>query len=85
QGKVHSTLHSPIDHANKSGEDSLAINIPLEAKNAAGAIGTGKVTLIIEDDAPIAKDIFHMTESETKQGANVQLMLDVSGSMGRDA
>ncbi|ENP0855030.1 VWA domain-containing protein [Vibrio vulnificus] len=85
QGKVHSTLHSPIDHANKSGEDSLAINIPLEAKNAAGAIGTGKVTLVIEDDAPIAKDIFHMTESETKQGANVQLMLDVSGSMGRDA
>ncbi|QKU80949.1 Ig-like domain-containing protein [Vibrio cholerae] len=85
QGKVHSTLHSPIDHANKSGEDSLAINIPLEAKNAAGAIGTGKVTLIIEDDAPIAKDVFHMTESETKQGANVQLMLDVSGSMGRDA
>ncbi|EGR7975392.1 VWA domain-containing protein [Vibrio vulnificus] len=85
QGKVHSTLHSPIDHANKSGEDSLTINIPLEAKNAAGAIGTGKVTLIIEDDAPIAKDIFHMTESETKQGANVQLMLDVSGSMGRDA
>ncbi|MEW4541234.1 VWA domain-containing protein, partial [Vibrio cholerae] len=85
QGKVHSTLHSPIDHANKSGEDSLVINIPLEAKNAAGAIGTGKVTLIIEDDAPIAKDIFHMTESETKQGANVQLMLDVSGSMGRDA
>ncbi|WWM74136.1 Ig-like domain-containing protein [Vibrio cholerae] len=85
QGKVHSTLHSPIDHANKSGEDSLTINIPLEAKNAAGAIGTGKVTLVIEDDAPIAKDIFHMTESETKQGANVQLMLDVSGSMGRDA
>ncbi|RGP82405.1 hcalcium-binding protein [Vibrio cholerae] len=84
QGKVHSTLHSPIDHANKSGEDSLAINIPLEAKNAKGAIGTGKVTLVIEDDAPIAKDIFHMTESETKQGANVQLILDVSSSMGQD-
>ncbi|EGQ7694611.1 VWA domain-containing protein [Vibrio vulnificus] len=84
-GNVNSTLHAPIDHPNKSGEDSLAINIPLEAKNAAGAIGTGKVTLVIEDDAPIAKDIFHMTESETKQGANVQLMLDVSGSMGRDA
>ncbi|ENM3811260.1 VWA domain-containing protein, partial [Vibrio cholerae] len=84
QGKVHSTLHSPIDHANKSGEDSLAINIPLEAKNAKGAIGTGKVTLVIEDDAPIAKDIFHMTESETKQGANVQLILDVSSSMKQD-
>ncbi|HFQ5046090.1 TPA: VWA domain-containing protein, partial [Vibrio vulnificus] len=84
-GNVNSTLHAPIDHPNKSGEDSLAINIPLGAKNAAGAIGTGKVTLVIEDDAPIAKDIFHMTESETKQGANVQLMLDVSGSMGRDA
>ncbi|MGL4830871.1 MAG: VWA domain-containing protein, partial [Vibrio sp.] len=85
QGKVNSTLHAPIDHANKAGEDSLAINIPLQAENAVGSIGTGKITLVIEDDTPIAKEIFHVTESETKQGANVQLMLDVSGSMGRDA
>ncbi|HFG1590620.1 TPA: Ig-like domain-containing protein, partial [Vibrio cholerae] len=85
QGKVHSTLHSPIDHTNKSGEDSLAINIPLEAKNAAGAIGTGKVTLVIEDDAPVAKEVFHVAESEVKQGANVQLILDISGSMAYDA
>ncbi|MBN8088060.1 VWA domain-containing protein [Vibrio vulnificus] len=84
-GNVNSTLYAPIDHANKVGEDSLVINIPLEAKNAAGAIGTGKVTVVIEDDAPVAKEVFHMTESETKQGANVQLMLDVSRSMGRDA
>ncbi|GHX79320.1 RTX toxins binding protein [Vibrio cholerae] len=85
QGKVHSTLHSPIDHTNKSGEDSLAINIPLEAKNAAGAIGTGKVTLVIEDDAPVAKEVLHVAESEVKQGANVQLILDISGSMAYDA
>ncbi|NOE85233.1 type I secretion C-terminal target domain-containing protein [Vibrio cholerae] len=85
QGKVHSTLHSPIDHTNKSGEDRLAINIPLEAKNAAGAIGTGKVTLVIEDDAPVAKEVFHVAESEVKQGANVQLILDISGSMAYDA
>nr|WP_242507186.1 VWA domain-containing protein [Vibrio vulnificus] len=84
-GNVNSTLYAPIDHANNVGEDSLVINIPLEAKNAAGAIGTGKVTVVIEDDAPVAKEVFHMTESETKQGANVQLMLDVSRSMGRDA
>ncbi|MGL0929066.1 VWA domain-containing protein, partial [Vibrio vulnificus] len=81
-GNVNSTLHAPIDHPNKSGEDSLAINIPLEAKNAAGAIGTGKVTVVIEDDAPVAKEVFHVAESELKQGANVQLILDVSGSMG---
>lgn len=85
QGKVHSTLHSPIDHTNKSGEDSLAINIPLEAKNAAGAIGTGKVTVVIEDDAPVAKEVFHVAESELKQGANVQLILDISGSMDTSA
>ncbi|EOX3427581.1 VCBS domain-containing protein [Vibrio cholerae] len=85
QGNVSSTLHAPVDHANKSGEDTLTINIPLEAKNAAGAIGTGKVTLVIEDDAPVAKEIFHIAESETKQGANVQLILDVSGSMAWDA
>ncbi|TLE35838.1 type I secretion C-terminal target domain-containing protein [Vibrio cholerae] len=85
QGNVSSTLHAPVDHANKSGEDTLTINIPLEAKNAAGAIGTGKVTLVIEDDAPVAKEIFHIAESETKQGTNVQLILDVSGSMAWDA
>lgn len=85
QGKVHSTLHSPIDHTNKSGEDSLAINIPLEAKNAAGAIGTGKVTVVIEDDAPVAQEVFHVAESELKQGANVQLILDISGSMDTSA
>ncbi|ENM5723661.1 VWA domain-containing protein, partial [Vibrio mimicus] len=85
QGKVNSTLHAPIDHADQSGEDSLAINIPLEAKNAAGAIGIGKVTLVIEDDAPVAKEVFHITESEAKQGANVQLILDVSGSMDNSA
>ncbi|WP_413083636.1 type I secretion C-terminal target domain-containing protein, partial [Vibrio paracholerae] len=85
QGNVSSTLHAPVDHANKSGEDTLTINIPLEAKNAAGAIGTGKVTLVIEDDAPVAKEVFHVAESEVKQGANVQLILDISGSMAYDA
>ncbi|MER0324206.1 immunoglobulin-like domain-containing protein [Vibrio vulnificus] len=84
-GNVNSTLHAPIDHPNKSGEDSLVINIPLVAKNAAGAIGTGKVTLVIEDDAPVAKEVFHVAESELKQGANVQLILDISGSMDTSA
>nr|WP_268878095.1 VCBS domain-containing protein [Vibrio anguillarum] len=85
QGKVNSVLHAPIDHPDKAGEDHLAIEIPLEAKNAAGAIGTGVVTLVIEDDAPLARDILHVLESETKQGANVQLILDVSGSMAWEA
>ncbi|WP_436322427.1 Calx-beta domain-containing protein [Vibrio cidicii] len=84
-GNVNSTLHAPIDHPNKAGEDSLVINIPLEAKNAAGAIGTGKVTVVIEDDAPVAKEVFHVAESELKQGANVQLILDISGSMDTSA
>ncbi|HGS4438424.1 TPA: VWA domain-containing protein, partial [Vibrio cholerae] len=84
-GNVNSTLHAPIDHLNKAGEDSLVINIPLEAKNAAGAIGTGKVTVVIEDDAPVAKEVFHVAESELKQGANVQLILDISGSMDTSA
>ncbi|MBF4276440.1 VWA domain-containing protein, partial [Vibrio anguillarum] len=85
QGKVNSVLHAPIDHPDKASEDHLAIEIPLEAKNAAGAIGTGVVTLVIEDDAPLARDILHVLESETKQGANVQLILDVSGSMAWEA
>ncbi|EHU4917174.1 VWA domain-containing protein, partial [Vibrio vulnificus] len=84
-GNVNSTLHAPIDHPNKAGEDSLVINIPLEAKNAAGAIGTGKVTVVIEDDAPVAKEVFHVAESELKQGANVQLILDTSSSMDEPA
>ncbi|CAM3166028.1 VWA domain-containing protein [Vibrio ordalii] len=85
QGKVNSVLHAPIDHPDKAGEDHLAIEIPLEAENAAGAIGTGVVTLVIEDDAPLARDILHVLESETRQGANVQLILDVSGSMAWEA
>nr|WP_158129027.1 VCBS domain-containing protein [Vibrio cholerae] len=84
-GNVNSTLHAPIDHPNKAGEDSLVINIPLEAKNAAGAIGTGKVTVVIEDDAPVAKEVFHVAEPELRQGANVQLILDISGSMDTSA
>ncbi|MEX0337257.1 VWA domain-containing protein, partial [Vibrio tubiashii] len=81
-GNVSSVLSAPIDHPNSNGEDSIAIDIPLIAENSLGLTSNGKATIIIEDDSPEASRVHHDVVAETKAGANVQLILDVSGSMG---
>ncbi|WP_275664518.1 VWA domain-containing protein [Vibrio tubiashii] len=84
-GNVSSVLSAPIDHPNSNGEDTIAIDIPLIAENSLGLTSNGKATIVIEDDSPEASRIHHDVVAETKVGANVQLVLDVSGSMTTDA
>ena len=81
-GNVSSVLSAPIDHPNSNGEDTIAIDIPLVAENSLGLTSNGKATIVIEDDSPEASRVHHDVVAETKAGANVQLILDVSGSMG---
>ncbi|WP_254917497.1 VCBS domain-containing protein, partial [Vibrio sp. V05_P4A8T149] len=54
QGKVTSQLHAVFDHTNNGGEDDLVIDIPIEAQNSSGISNTSTITIVIEDDAPIA-------------------------------
>ncbi|NAX00169.1 tandem-95 repeat protein [Vibrio sp. V23_P3S9T160] len=54
QGKVTSQLHAVFDHTNNGGEDDLVIDIPIEAQNSSGISSTSTITIVIEDDAPIA-------------------------------
>ncbi|MCZ4309488.1 VWA domain-containing protein [Vibrio atlanticus] len=77
-------LKAPIDHPNTNGEDKLSINIPVIAKDTSGLSSSGgHITVSIEDDQPVAKYQEIDTTIDTV-GTNVQLILDVSGSMKGD-
>ncbi|EEY44181.1 VWA domain-containing protein [Vibrio mimicus] len=78
------TLLAPVDHPNHNVEDALSFNLGVTVSDGQTDT-TVNLPITIEDDAPVAKEVFHITESETKQDANVQLILDVSGSMDNSA
>ncbi|WP_049844035.1 Ig-like domain-containing protein [Vibrio sp. VPAP30] len=80
-GNVSTVLSGPIDHPNSNGEDTIGIDVPLIAENSLGLTSNGKATIVIEDDSPEASRVHHDVVAETKVGANVQLVLDISGSM----
>ncbi|WCP68436.1 VCBS domain-containing protein [Vibrio tubiashii] len=84
-GTYNIKLLGQIDHPNTNGEDSLSIDLPVIAKDASGLSSSGKITLSVEDDSPEASRVHHDVAAETKVGANVQLILDVSGSMKWDS
>ncbi len=46
---------------------------------------TGSISLVIDDDVPLAQAIINDLQPSAKAGANVQLILDVSGSMAWDS
>ena len=81
-GKVSVELKAPIDHPDQ-GKDSLNLDIPVVATDKLGLVGKGSVSILIEDDQPDAKYQEIDTTIHT-QGTNVQLILDVSGSMKGD-
>ncbi|WP_052771977.1 Calx-beta domain-containing protein [Vibrio mexicanus] len=77
-------LKASVDHPNINGEDVLSIELPVVAKD--GQANTPAVIKVaIEDDAPEASSVQETLNSTLKYGVNVQLILDVSGSMGWDA
>lgn len=63
-------------------QDELRFTVNYEVSKSGAETATGSFDLAVRDDVPVAGPIFHAVESETKVGANVQLVLDVSGSMG---
>ncbi|MGD8111839.1 VWA domain-containing protein, partial [Vibrio sp. TRT 17S01] len=84
-GQVSTQLSGGIDHSNANGEDSLTINVPINVEDQAGINASGNIAINVEDDSPVAERIHHDVDAETKVGANVQLVLDTSGSMKFDA
>ncbi|MDW2187104.1 Calx-beta domain-containing protein [Vibrio sp. 1733] len=83
-GVVSTELLGPIDHSNPSGEDTLNIEVPVLVSNARGLTNSTTVNVIVEDDSPDSASIIHDVVAETKESANVQLIMDVSGSMRTD-
>ncbi|MDF5436580.1 hypothetical protein P3705_26685, partial [Vibrio parahaemolyticus] len=83
-GMVSTELLGPIDHSNPSGEDTLNIEVPVLVSNARGLTNSTTVNVIVEDDSPDSASIIHDVVAETKESANVQLIMDVSGSMRTD-
>ncbi|HHB1592645.1 TPA: Calx-beta domain-containing protein [Vibrio campbellii] len=80
-GAISSKLLGPIDHPDTSGEDSLNIEVPVVVSNALGLTNSAIANVVIEDDSPDSTSIVHDVVAETKESANVQLIMDVSGSM----
>ncbi|WP_409012594.1 VCBS domain-containing protein, partial [Aeromonas veronii] len=85
------TLLKPLSHTVDgqstalTSQDELRFTVNYEVSKSGAETATGSFDLAVRDDVPVAGPIFHAVESETKVGANVQLILDISGSMGRDA
>ncbi|MGY3962699.1 type I secretion C-terminal target domain-containing protein [Aeromonas veronii] len=85
------TLIKPLSHLVDgqsnilSSQDELRLTVNYEVSKAGFDTIPDSFVVAVRDDVPVAGPIFHAVESETKVGANVQLILDISGSMGRDA
>ncbi|MGI9947242.1 Calx-beta domain-containing protein [Vibrio hyugaensis] len=80
-GAISAELLGPIDHSDTSGEDSLNIEVPVDVTNALGLTNSAIANVVIDDDSPDSTSIVHDVVAETKESANVQLIMDVSGSM----
>ncbi|MFQ2192046.1 type I secretion C-terminal target domain-containing protein [Aeromonas jandaei] len=85
------TLIKPLSHlvdgqsSVLSSQDELRLTVNYEVSKAGSDTASGSFDVAVRDDVPVAGPIFHAVESETKVGANVQLILDISGSMAWDA
>ncbi|MCB5461066.1 cadherin-like domain-containing protein [Vibrio lentus] len=84
-GNYSVTLNWPVDHLDSNIPlDEMSIAIGVVASNEAGT-QTGSISLTIDDDVPVAQPIINDLQPSAKAGANVQLILDVSGSMAWDS
>jgi hypothetical protein len=78
-GNYTTTLLAPIDHANNAAEDVRTIDIPITATNGVATAPT-TLTVSVEDDAPSATNTASSV-TLPNVNTNIQLILDVSGSM----
>ncbi|MFW7525376.1 tandem-95 repeat protein, partial [Vibrio ostreicida] len=77
-------LLAPVKHGRADGEDVEQFDIPVVVSDGSSS-GHSTITVGIEDDSPESQRVHHDVSSSTKVGANVQFILDVSGSMSGSA
>ncbi len=80
-GSYQVRLSGPIDHP-QAGEDNLALNIGVTARDSAVST-SGSITVNIQDDAPTAvnQQISQAVQATLGERVNVMLTLDTSGSI----
>lgn len=80
-GTYNITLSKPIDHVTGNGENVRTLTFGVSASDGVATAATGTITLNIEDDSPTA---VASTQTVTLPAinTNIELILDVSGSMG---
>ena len=82
-GKVTVDLLDKVDHPLNSIEDVVSLNIEVNVSDGVNNT-VGKVTVNIEDDAPIAADSTAIIEVKSLN-TNLMIILDTSGSMADNA
>ncbi|CAK3980498.1 hypothetical protein VCRA217O17_90001 [Vibrio crassostreae] len=84
-GNYSVSLSGPVDHLDGNTPlNEMSIDIGIVAVNNSGT-QTGTISLVIDDGVPVAQPIISDLQPSAKAGANVQLILDVSGSMAWDS
>ena len=79
-GDYKIALQAPIDHTG-AGEDVRSIDLTVKASDGK-AIGTGTLTLNVEDDAPLSgAQTVQVNAVTSAQNTNLMLIIDTSGSM----
>ncbi|PFG56202.1 putative secreted protein (type I secretion substrate) [Vibrio sp. ES.051] len=84
-GNLSAELLGKVDHPDGGGEDVIDLEVPVIASNAFGVTSSATATVAIEDDSPFAEMVVEDVNAMQTTGSNVQLILDVSGSMGWDS
>ncbi|MEF1311505.1 type I secretion C-terminal target domain-containing protein, partial [Vibrio mytili] len=84
-GHITTELLGKVDHPDSGGEDVIELDVPVIASNELGVTATATATVSIEDDSPVAESVIENVNATQTVGTNVQLILDVSGSMDRDS
>ncbi|TXH87488.1 MAG: type I secretion C-terminal target domain-containing protein, partial [Rhodoferax sp.] len=74
------TLSKPIDHAAGNGENVRTLAFGVSASDGIAPAATGTITLSIEDDSPAAVASTKVVTLPSVN-TNIELILDVSGSM----
>ena len=78
------TLHKPLDHPQNDQEDIISFDLGISVSDGQTTT-TESLNIIIEDDSPYAEAVVENVNATQTNGTNVQLVLDVSGSMNRDS
>ena len=79
-GDYKIALQAPIDHAG-AGEDVRSIDLTVKASDGT-SVGTGTLTLNVEDDAPLSgAQTVQVNAVTSAQNTNLMLIIDTSGSM----